>query len=342
MTTKFYKILFLVVFSLAVLVALGTYVLPRFYGRNTEKLVVVSTVYPISDLIKNIGGDRIKLLTLVPDNLSPHLFVMPERKVALLEDADLIFRVGYGLEPWLNNPIAGLQNKSKVITLSDGIQPILPKKKDGGNVRVSQNSTLEPTDDIVVDEYATRPQRSQPMPDFNAAETITANPHTWLDPINAIHMCEIITNTLSDYDPDNRDYYEANFLKYQVDLRKLHLDIIQTINQYSHRRYLPLHNAWDYFDRRYVTEKIVTLEDPLGTPPGISREKAIYDAIELNNVKVIYAEPQVDAAPIRKIAQQTKVRLDFLDPLGSHRAKDRNTYLKMMYYNLSRMKQAFY
>lgn len=64
----------------------------------TKKLKVVATVAPITNIVKNIGGDKIDLIGIIPEGVDSHTFELVPTDVVKLNDADLITIDGLHLE----------------------------------------------------------------------------------------------------------------------------------------------------------------------------------------------------------------------------------------------------
>lgn len=64
----------------------------------TKKLSVITSVSPITNIIKNVGGEKIELTGLVPEGVSSHTFELVPSDVVKINDADLVIIDGLGLE----------------------------------------------------------------------------------------------------------------------------------------------------------------------------------------------------------------------------------------------------
>ncbi|HAR62750.1 MAG: hypothetical protein DKM50_06570 [Candidatus Margulisiibacteriota bacterium] len=356
----------LILLIAAALFSIQHFLTPQAKQTKSGKIIVYSTVFPIADMVKNIGGNRVKVYTILPPGASPHTFEPTPRDVGNLHKADIIFKVGFGLEFWIDKFIRNIKPEPVIITLSQGIRPIAEAAEHEEESSPSINATpstsnenASTSEDINLSEMTTQsvtPTQndyylneeefsSRSLNEItetpNNTPVVNANPHTWLDPINAIHMCELITNTLSEYDPEHRDYYEANFLNYQAELRKLDLDIRTTLSRYKQLKYVTFHPAWDYFDRRYGTKRVAVIEEATGKEPTPTRIRKAIEAVKIYNIRVIFAEPQLNPKVAKAIAEETHARVILIDPFGSEKYKDRNSYIKLMNYNLQKMKEAF-
>src|SRR5262245_50021192 len=111
---------------LAVLIAGCT---PAGNTTHDSKLNVVATVSPITNIIYNIGGDRITLSGIVPEGVNSHTFEPAPSDAKKLAGADIIFVNGLNLEdPTLELAKANLKAGAEIVIL--GEQTISPEEYD--------------------------------------------------------------------------------------------------------------------------------------------------------------------------------------------------------------------
>ena len=95
-------------------------VVPETVPGEGSSLRVVSTVSPITSIVENIGGDRIKLEGIVPEGVNSHTFEPSFSLAATLEEADVIFLNGLFLEqPSLEMAQANLKSGASIVSLGD-------------------------------------------------------------------------------------------------------------------------------------------------------------------------------------------------------------------------------
>ena len=101
---------------------------------DQEPLQVVTTSNIVADWIRNVGGDRVEVTSLLPVGGDPHTYQPGARDVAQIVDADLVFTVGLQLEgQWLEELIHNASaDESKIIALAELIDPI-PLAETGGH-----------------------------------------------------------------------------------------------------------------------------------------------------------------------------------------------------------------
>jgi ABC-type Zn uptake system ZnuABC Zn-binding protein ZnuA len=80
-------------------------------GKASEKLNVVTSVSPIANIIKNIGGNRIELEGLVPEGINSNTFELVPSDAIKINNADLVIIDGLGLETNIEEIAKETQNK---------------------------------------------------------------------------------------------------------------------------------------------------------------------------------------------------------------------------------------
>ena len=100
-------------------------------GRETPMpsgppVKVVTTTNFVGDWVKNVGGDRVEVFSLLPPGGDPHTFAPGAGDIARVADADVVFTVGLGLEAeWLHDLIHNASaDESKVVALGESVDPI--------------------------------------------------------------------------------------------------------------------------------------------------------------------------------------------------------------------------
>ncbi len=164
------------------------------------------------------------------------------------------------------------------------------------------------------------------------------NPHVWLDPINAIHMVELIRDAFIKADPEGKEVYQENTERYIEQLKDLDQEIRVTVSHFSSRKYVAFHPAWAYFAKRYGLQRVAVIEPIPGKEPSPSEILKMVKEIKAAGAGAIFAEPQTSSKVAQVISVETGIKLVVLDPLGG--VPGRETYIDLMRYNLSQMEKA--
>ena len=92
--------------------------------QAAERLNVVASFSILADFVRNIGGDRINLTTLVGADSDVHVYTPAPGDAKRIADARLVIVNGLGLEGWLPRLVQSSGSKATVVTASAGIAPL--------------------------------------------------------------------------------------------------------------------------------------------------------------------------------------------------------------------------
>ena len=89
-----------------------------------ERLNVVASFSILADFVRNVGGDRVNLTTLVGPDSDVHVYTPAPGDAKRIADAKLVIVNGLGLEGWLPRLVQSAGSKVQVVTASAGIAPL--------------------------------------------------------------------------------------------------------------------------------------------------------------------------------------------------------------------------
>ncbi|QIO36465.1 metal ABC transporter substrate-binding protein [Bradyrhizobium sp. 1(2017)] len=89
-----------------------------------ERLNVVASFSILADFVRNVGGDKVNLTTLVGADSDVHVYTPAPSDAKRIADARLVIVNGLGLEGWLPRLVQSAGSKAKVVTASAGITPL--------------------------------------------------------------------------------------------------------------------------------------------------------------------------------------------------------------------------
>ena len=107
-------------FSLVCLMVIATV----FPARAQERLQVVASFSILGDFVRNVGGDRVSVTTLVGPDSDAHVYSPTPADAKKIADAKLIFINGLGFEGWLPRLVKSAGGKATVVTATSGIAPL--------------------------------------------------------------------------------------------------------------------------------------------------------------------------------------------------------------------------
>src|SRR4051794_216712 len=93
-------------------------------AQAQERLNVVASFSVLGDFVRNVGGGRVNLTTLVGPNSDAHVYSPSPADAKKIADAKLVIVNGLGLEGWLPRLVQSSGSKATIITATDGIAPL--------------------------------------------------------------------------------------------------------------------------------------------------------------------------------------------------------------------------
>jgi zinc/manganese transport system substrate-binding protein len=88
-----------------------------------DRLNVVASFSILGDFVKNVGGDRVEVSTLVGANGDVHVYTPAPADAKKIADAKLVIINGFGLEGWMPRLVQSSGSKARIVTATDGITP---------------------------------------------------------------------------------------------------------------------------------------------------------------------------------------------------------------------------
>jgi manganese/iron transport system substrate-binding protein len=248
----------------------------------------VATTTIVGDVVSQIGGDHLNLVTLLPAGADPHSFQPTPQDITRVADADLVFINGLGLEEFMEALIENAGGEARVISVSDGIEPLEGSEEHEG-------------------------EESDPEHEDEDHEHEGQDPHVWTDPNNVQVWAENIAAALSEADPQNSGVYESNGLAYRQQLQELDGWIRTQVAQVpeSSRKLVSDHSVFAYFAGRYGFEQIGAVIPSFSTlaEPSARELAALEDSIRSQGVKAIFVGDTVNPSLSQRIAEDTGVQL---------------------------------
>jgi len=281
-------------------------------AESDGRLSVVTTVSPITSLVENIGGNRIRLEGIIPEGVNSHTYEPAPSVARLITEADLIVMNGLFLEePALNMAEANKKDEAVILTLGD--------------------KTVSP---------------EQWQFDFSFPATQgRPNPHLWPDPILGLKYAELIRDELSRLDAENADYYSANFEKFKSRIDELDRGIVTSIQTVAegNRRLLTYHDSWAYFALRYGLSIIGAVQPSDFSEPSARDVAELIDQLRELDVPAIFGSEVFPSPVMEQIAKEGGANfIDKLrdDDLPGSPGDARHSYLGLMLTNMEIMIEA--
>lgn len=272
-----------------------------------KKIVVYTSIYPMYDFSKKIGGDRIEVHNLVPAGTEPHDWEPTPRDIAKIQEADVLIYNGAGMEGWIEKVLKSIENKQLIVAeTSKGLSLI-------------KNQETHDHDHLEYD------------------------PHVWLSPMMAKKQMEIIKDALVKADPSNSNFFEINFEENSKKLESLDKDYRETTAGFSQKDIVVSHEAFGYLCEEYGLNQVGIEGLNADSEPSAARMVEIVDFVKKRNVKVIFFEKLISPKIAQTIAKTAGVDTAVLNPLGGLSEDEimaGKEYFSVMQENLKALKTA--
>jgi zinc/manganese transport system substrate-binding protein len=271
-----------------------------------KKLDVVATFSILGDFVKNVGGDRVNVNTLVGPNGNTHVCTPSPTDARKLADANVIFVNGLGLEGWLDRLIQASGTKAPIIVATKGIKPRENARKANDNESHGR-----------------------------------IDPDAWQSVENAKTYVENIRSELVAADPEGKTTYEANARSYLARLDQLDRDVRSTLSAIPSDRRLIVtnHRAFGYFEQAYD----IKFASPQGlsteAEPSARNMTSIITSIKQSKAPAVFLENITNPRLMQQIASEAGVRIGgtlYSDALTDEKG-DAPTYIDLVRHNLRQL-----
>ncbi|WHZ00987.1 zinc ABC transporter substrate-binding protein [Neobacillus sp. YX16] len=300
-------------------------------GENKEKnsLTVYTTIYPLEDFTKKIGGSYVEVQSIYPPNVDAHSYEPSTKDMINLADSDLFIYTGAGIEGFAEKATEALKKEEvQILKAAEGINLIESSHSDEHHEDENEHSEVE--------EHAESEAHEEEGHDHGELD-----PHIWLDPVLSIDLANNIKNSLSELMPEHATEFETNFKQLKNDLEKLDQEFKTTIESSKTRNLLVSHAAYGYWEKRYGIETIaITGLSPTQEPSQKELQAIIEESTE-HNIHYVIFEQNV-SPKIAKIIQEEigakSLTLHNLEAVTEDNIKQKDDYFSIMRRNLETIK----
>ena len=270
------------------------------------KFHIVTTTSMITDLVQNIGGEKVAVQGLMGAGVDPHLYKASEGDVSKLSNANMIIYSGLHLEGKLVEVFEKMKRqKIKTIAVSDA----LDKKELIGSTLFASNY----------------------------------DPHIWFDVKNWEQITIYVEKQLSEALPEHKEYFKANAAIYLEKLKVLKQEIeaeIATLPE-DKRRLVTAHDAFNYFGKAYKFDVVGLQGLSTATEAGVQDVQKTASYIIDHKVKAVFIESSVPRRTVEALQAAVNSKNHevviggtlFSDALGNPGTPE-GTYIGMFKFNV--------
>jgi manganese/zinc/iron transport system substrate-binding protein len=272
---------------------------------SKEEIRVVTTVGMLTDVVEQVGGDRVRVEGLMGPGVDPHLYKASEGDVRRLERADAIFFVGLHLEAKMADVLERIGDRRLSRACGEGI-----------------------------------PESRLRRP---AAFDGQFDPHVWFDVALWRGCVEEVRDRLAEADPAHAATYRANAERYLAELTALDAEVRRTTATVPRERrvIVTAHDAFGYFGRAYGFEVVGLQGISTAAEAGARDVDELAAFIATRRIPAIFVESSVAPRTIEAVRAAVRARgFDvqiggalYADAMGSAGTPE-GTYVGMVRHNV--------
>jgi zinc/manganese transport system substrate-binding protein len=274
----------------------------RGQNRALDHPRAVATFSILGDFVRNVGGARVQLATLVGANGDVHVYAPTPGDVKTIAAADVVFVNGLGLEGWVDRLITAAATRAPIVVTSRGVTP----------------------------------HRGSVGHDHAASD-----PHAWQSVANAEIYAGNIRDALIAIDPSGENVYRGNAAAYLAALDSLDAQIKAVIESIpvARRKVITTHSSFGYFADAYGIEFIAPEGLSTEAEPSPRDVARLINQIRREKIPAVFIENVADPRLLQRIAVETGARIggtlysDALSPPDGPAP----TYIDLMRHNVGEL-----
>lgn len=282
--------------------------------NNGEKLRVGVTINPLKDFAEAIGGDKVEVFSIIPDGSDAHSFDPKPKDLKDLLNTNIFIYNGLQMEEWIDSVLGTIEGQDvKVVEASQGIDTITIAEEEHNHEEEGNDHENEEANDHDHDHGG-------------------VDPHVWLSLGNAVIEAENIKNAFVEVDPENKDYYEANFEKLKSDFTSLYDEYKDKFKDVTNKNFVTGHAAFAYLCKDFgLTQN--SIADVFGEGELTAKNfEALINYCKENEVKTIFSESTASEKEAETLAKEVGAKVVKIYSLETK--EDNKSYLEGMKYNL--------
>ena len=237
--------------------------------RSNETIQVTTTTGQVADIVKNVGGEKVAVTSLMGPGVDPHLYQASQGDIKKLNDADMIFYNGLHLEGKMDEIFEKMSKDKATVAVSDSI----------------------PEEMLI-----------------GTGDTNAHDPHVWFNIQAWSHAVDAVEEELTKQSPENEELFKENAVNYKNELSELDQyakEQIQTIPEES-RVLVTAHDAFTYFGEAYGLEVMGLQGLSTDSEYGLKDVQGLVDILVERNIKAVFIESSISEKSISAVVEGAK------------------------------------
>lgn len=246
---------------------------------DNGKLTVVTTIFPIYDIVKSITDDTVNIDLMISPGQDIHSYDPSTDDIITVKKSDLFIYIGDNMETWVPD-----------LTKNQPNMFVLELTKDE-RIKLSSLEHHE-----------------------HHEHNHNVDMHIWTNPYYVLIMVELITNALIEVNPSYQEIYKSNALEYTQEVNKIIDEINEIVdNKKRDTLYFGAPFAFYYFTTAFGLEhKTVYDTCSIEVEPTIDKILSINKEIIEKNIPVVYTKELLNDNIARKLIEGSNAKLMIL------------------------------
>lgn len=295
--------------------------------QGSEKIQIVTTLFPLYDFAKIVGGDFVDVTLLLPPGVEAHAFEPTPHDMLTINNADALIYTGDFMEPWIEDIKKGAGANVLIVDTSVGIA--LMEERDHDEIKDDTHTEEDPSFDNHNIE--------------NEHHHGTIDPHIWLDFDHAQIMIDTITNALIQKDPAHAQDYRKHASDYKDRLHALDAKYAASLAACDSRTIVyGGHYAFGYLGKKYDLAYEAAYGISPDAEPSAQDLAQLITQVRTRNISTIFYEELLNDRVARTIAHETGTQLLSLHPahnISKGQYTDGTSFISLMEKNLQNLTQ---
>lgn len=292
--------------------------------KDSTKMNIYTTVYPLQYLAEKIGGDYVDVSSIYPPGSNEHTFEPTQKDMINMADADLFFYIGLGLEGFVDNAKKTLAKEN--VTMVQTTANVSAEK-------LAVSTSTKDEHDHEGEEHAEEDEHDHG----------TTDPHVWLSPIIAQDLATSVKDSLVKKDAAHKEEFEKNYQAVIKDLQKLDSEFKTMANTATQKTFFVSHASFGYIAGSYgLTQEAISGLNSQDEPSQKELTK-IADEAKKDDVKYILFEQNVSSKlseVIKNDVGADSLTVNNLSVLTKEDIAAKKDYLSIMEDNLKTFEKA--
>ena len=265
---------------------------------------VVTDIAPVHALAAQVMGDLGQPDLLIEQSATPHSYALRPSQARALEEADLVLMISESLTPWMHGPLESLAQDASVIELMF-VEPTVHYDLREGEDGHDHEHNHDHGEDML-------------------------DPHGWLNPDNAVIWLGAIAAELGKLDEANAEVYQANAARAALELEQLGQALEAQLAPIEEQHYMVLHDAFQYFDRRFDIDFAGSIALGDASAPSPARIAEAREHLKEHDVVCVFTEPQQSDRLVQIVIEGSTAKTAQIDALGVKHTPGPDLYVKLI------------